>query len=122
MATLVNLSGFQYGVAADETSLNIEAFNSNIAPQFKEYLPDKANANRGFAVGPTRREITLNGELSAATLGVLAFTFSTACTLANSSTYYSATGGIYMDSAAVSESRAGWKSLSLTLSSDPGIA
>lgn len=122
MATLVNLSGFQYGVELDETSLNIEAFEVTVAPQFKEYLPDKVNNNRGFAIGQLRSEITLNGELSAASSGVLAFTFSTACTLANDVDYFGQTAGsIFLDSATISQNRAGWKSLSQNLSRDTSI-
>jgi hypothetical protein len=122
MATLVNLSGFQYGVENDETSLNIEAFNVTVAPQEKVMLEDKVGNNRGFAIKQLRSEITLNGELSAASAGVLAFTFSTACTIANDIDYFGqTTGTIFLDSATINQSRSGWKSLSQNLSRDSSI-
>jgi hypothetical protein len=122
MATLVNLTGRQYGVELDETSMDIKKFDVDTGPQFKEYQTDKANANIGFVTGPIRQTITLEGELSASSLGVLAFTFTTACTLANDKDYFGvSTGDVFMDSARISQMSDGLKSISINLSRDPGI-
>lgn len=122
MATLVNLTGRQFGVESDETSIDVKAFNVTTEPQFKVYQTDKANGNIGFAVGPIRQTITLEGELSAASSGVLGFTFTTACTLANDKDYFGvSTGDAFMDSAQINQAAAGFKSLSMSLSRDPGI-
>ena len=123
MATLVNLSGRQYGIETDETSIDVKNFNVTTEPQFKQYLTDKANSNIGFAVGPIRQTITLDGEISATSAGVLAFVFTTACTLANDKDYFGVSaGGAYLDTATVTQTASGFKSLSMSLSRDPGIS
>jgi hypothetical protein len=122
MATLVDLSGYQYGIETAETSIEVKSFIVVTAPQFKQMQTDKTNSNIGFAVGPIRQEITLEGELNAASLGVLAFTFATACTLGNDKDYFGvSTGDVFLDSATISQTSDGFKSLSMNLSRDPAI-
>lgn len=122
MASLVDLSGYQYGIETAETSLEVKSFVVTTAPQFKQYQVDRTNTNIGFAVGPARQEITLEGELNAASLGVLAFTFATACTLANDKDYFGVTtGDVFLDSATVTQTFDGFKSLSMNLSRDGSI-
>jgi hypothetical protein len=119
--TLVNLTGFQWGINADETGINIRSFKCKIAPEFKEYLKGKSGAKRGFAVEVPELTISLEGEISGAT-GVMAAVTTTATTLANSSAYFGApTTGKYLDSAEVTEGREGWKDLTAEFSAQAGI-
>lgn len=120
MAVLTDLTGWQFGVETDETSMNIKSFVVGVQPQFKVFATDKVGSNIGHATGPGRLEITLEGELTAATLGILAFTFSAPCTLANDKTYHGVggTGDVYLDSATYSQTSDGFKSVSMRLSLD----
>lgn len=122
MATLVDLSGYAYGIETAETSVEVKSFVVTTAPDVKEYARDRVNNRKGFAVTNSRQEITLEGELSATSAGVLAFTFSTTCALANDKDYYGVTtGDVYLDSATISQTFDGFKSVSLQLSRDPDI-
>lgn len=126
MATLVNLSGFTYGFATGETSCEMRSLSTTTTPQFKTYLPDKVNNHLGFALGAGRQEVTLTADLSASSAGILAFTFSTACTIANETDHIDnfgvTTGGFYMDSATVNVIHDGFKNVSISLSRDVGVA
>lgn len=120
--TLVDLSGYQFGIETAETSIEVKSFVVVTEPQFKNYQVSRTNENIGFAVGPARQTITLEGELNASSLGVLAFTFATACTLANDKDYFGVTtGDVFMDSVTVTQSFGGFKSLSMNLSRDQAI-
>lgn len=123
MAVLTDLSGWQFGVESDETSMNIQSFVVTVAPQFKVFATDKVGANIGHATGPGRLEITLEGQITASSLGVLAFTFSAPCTLANDKTYngVGGTGDVYLDSATYTQNNADFKTVSMRLSLDAAI-
>lgn len=122
MVTLVDLSGYQYGIETAETSMEIKSFEVTTEPQFKQYQTDRTNANIGFAVGPIRQTFSLQGELNASSSGVLAFIFTTACTLANDKDYFGvSTGDVFLDSATISQTSDGFKSVAMTLSRDPAI-
>lgn len=119
--TLVNLSGFQWGVASDETGINIRSFRCRIAPEFKEFLKGKTGAKRGFAVEVPELSVSIEGEISGST-GIMAAVVTTATTIANSTAYFGApTTGKYLDSAEVTEGREGWKDLTAEFSSNAGI-
>lgn len=120
--TLVNLSGYQYGVEADETGINIESFTATYRPEQKEYLRNKQNTKIGFAVDEVEAEFQVNGEVSGST-GLMAATFATAVTLANDDDEFGlSAGGAYLDEAVISQSRAGYRSASFKLSKNKGLA
>jgi hypothetical protein len=120
--TLVNLSGYQWGVEADETGINVENFNVTYKPEQKEYLRNKVNTKIGFAVDDVEAEITVEGEVSGST-GLMAATFATAVTLANEEDEFGlSAGGVYLDEAAISQSRGGFRRASFKLSKNKNIA
>lgn len=124
MATIINFSGGAYGIAADETALNIEAFEVKCSPSFRELLGDRVNNPKAWAIGASMQNITLSGEISGST-GPMAFTFTTACTLANMTSlgtiFGISAGDVLLEEATVSQARAGWKSLSQSLRRDVGV-
>jgi hypothetical protein len=120
--TLVNLSGFVRGIPSDETALNIRSFRVVVEPEFKEYLNDRVNEARGFAVGAPMRTVTMEGEISANSGGVMSASFTSAFAPANTVNYFgAAAGGLYLDRGEVGLARDGWKDLTAEFSSRAGI-
>lgn len=120
--TLVNLSGFAYGVASDETGINIESFRARVAPEFKTFVNGKNGEKRGFAVAAPELTVSLEGEISGNT-GIMAAVTTTATTIANSTAYFGApTTGKYLDSGEVTLSRDGLARVSAEFSANAGIA
>lgn len=103
--TLLNLSGFQDGIAADETGINIEEFKATVEPEFRNVIPGKYGAARGVVLGPAKLNVALRGEVSSA-LGIMAAVFGTATTIANTTAYAGApTTGKYLTKFEVTEAR-----------------
>lgn len=121
--TLVNLTGFQDGVAADETGINIKEIKTSVEPEFRNVIPNKYGVGRGFVVAPAKKEVSISGEVTGAT-GVMAAVFVTALTLANTTAYFGApTTGLYPKKAEITESREGGalKEMSMELEAIAGI-
>lgn len=121
--TLVNLTDYLNGVAADETGIAIEEFNCKVKPELKVFAFAKTGLKTGFAVGPMELEVSLTGEVTGST-GIMAATASAATTIANSTAYFGApTTGLYLDSAEVKQNRDGgaWKKMSAEFSANAGI-
>lgn len=118
--TLVNLTGFQRGVEADETGINIARISTRYFPEYKDKIPNKSGQTRGFAVpDKLSREVSITGEVTGAT-GLMAATHVAAVTVANDTTEFGALDGtLYMDEATVTQERDGWRSLDIKLSADP---
>lgn len=119
--TLVNLTGYQWGVESDETGINIESYEATIKPEQKEYLKNKAGSKIGFAVDVPEAEYTVSGEVSGSS-GLMAATFASAVTIANDHTEFGVTGGIYLDEVNPSQSRSGFRKITFKLSQNAGIA
>jgi hypothetical protein len=103
--TLINLSGFLPGVAADETAINVKTFKTVVEPEFRNVIPGKNGAGRGFVCAPMKKNVTIDGEVTGST-GVMAAVIGTAFTPANSSAYFGApTTGLYLLKGEVEESR-----------------
>lgn len=121
-------TGAQWGVLNDEAGINVEEHNADVAPEFKEFLFNKVNQKRAFAVAPPEANITIRGETLGST-GLVAATFIATSAVANSYAY----GGItvtatswvpYPDSITVQSRRDGWKNLEIKLSANeliPGV-
>lgn len=121
--TLVNLSGFQRGVASDEAGINIESFAVEVSPEVNEWLPGKTGEARGKAVGAPQGKLTFSGEIFDISLGIGAASFSTAFVPVNTTAYLGrSAGGWYLNSGTVSSDRAGWKSISAEAESRAGVA
>lgn len=122
MATLVDLTGYQYGVETAETSFEVKNFTVTVSPSFKQKFTDRVNNPIGFAIGALQASITMDGELSAASLGPLAFTFSTACTLGNDKDYNGlTTGDVFLDEITYTQTFNDVKKVSCAMSRDAGI-
>jgi len=114
MASLVSLSGFQYGITADETAINIRTIETASRPEYKTTLTNKSGTVRGFAVGDPMAEITVTGETTGSN-GIVAAVAGTAYVLANSVDQFGqTTGGCYADSMTISQNRDGFKDFSIT--------
>lgn len=119
--TLVNLSGYAWGVATDETAVNIRRFRCAVEPEFKTFLNDKQNAARGFAFAPMKLALTMEFEIGGST-GVMAAVPGTAFAPANSVAYFGApTTGLYLDRGEVENTRDGFKGGTAEFSAYAGI-
>jgi hypothetical protein len=119
--TLVNLSGFVWGIASDETAVNIRRFRCAVEPEFKTFLPDKQNAARGFAVAPMKLDVDMEFEISGST-GIMAAVPATAFVPVNSTAYFGApTTGLYLNRGEVELKRDGFKDGSASLSAHAGV-
>lgn len=118
--TLVNLSGYQRGVEAEETGINVESFSCRYFPEVKDKLKGITGETKGFAVSTVpSRDVKIRGEVKGST-GLMAATFVTAITPGNDvAVFASATGGLYLDEVTEGQNRDGWRDADFSLSSDP---
>lgn len=125
--TLVSLSGFQRGLEAAETGVNVESFSCRYFFQFKDKVNDYLGAVRGFAI-PDKfdREVRMSGEVTGST-GIMATNGNTAIVFGNDvSTLVgvasgSNAGGFYLDEFTETQTRDGFRSFEGTWSSNPGV-
>jgi len=112
--TLINLSGFQRGVASDELGINIESFSVEVSPEVNEWLPGKTGEARGKAISAIPQgKLTFNGEISDISAGIGAATFGTAFVPVNTTAYLGrSAGGWYLNTVTVGQDRSGWKTIS----------
>lgn len=127
-----SISAFSHGVGADETALNIQGFNLDAQPEFRDKLMNKSGEVRGVAVGASMATVTLNGQCGGTTTGVMAFNFVSACSLANitaiNASYTdlwgmteSAGGITLMTQATLGQTFDGWRTVSQTFEIYLGI-
>lgn len=122
---LEGLTNAQRGCESAETGINLESFECRYFPEFKEKLKNYQGQTRGFAI-PDKfsREVRIQGETDGTT-GVMAISADTAFVPANDIDTFKAlaagsnAGGLYLDEATESQGREAWRSVSVTLSSDP---
>jgi hypothetical protein len=115
MASLVDLSGAQHGVEADETGINIDTYEVSSEPEFTDILADKVGEARGFASGAVKAMITISGEVFGST-GVMAVVPTTAFVPANDVDQFGQTaGGCYPRTFVQSQSRTGFRKVTVTL-------
>lgn len=120
--TLVNLSGYQRGIETNETGINCSSFSMTVEPEFKDKLAGITGETIGFAVASMRRILRIEGEINNTT-GVMAIAAATAFSPANDTTYWGASsGGFYFDRGEVTQTRDGFKAMSVELSSDPSVS
>ncbi len=114
------IASLQRGVESGQTGMLISSFSVRY---FSE-VDERHQSNLGETDGMVRssvasREVSMEGEMSGST----SYTFLAACSVSNDvADFGSATGGLYMTDVTVSQSRADWRKLSITLHSDPGLA
>lgn len=120
--TLIAAAGFQPGIEVDQTGLNIASQSSRYFSEVDRVLLNKTGEVRGRARSTKPSvEVTLQGEVAGST-GAMAFSFLTACTLANDTDLFGRdTGILLMGEVTESQEREGWRSVSMNLRADPGI-
>jgi hypothetical protein len=116
-------TGAQRGVEKNETGIAIRRFQTRYYPQINERLEDNAGECIARAVSDRfSRDITVEGEITGPGTGIMAFTLGTACTVANDVNDYggaATVGRLLMDEGTITQERAGWRSVSCRLSSNP---
>lgn len=126
--TLTNLSGYQRGLEAAETGINASSFSCRYFMQFKDFVANYQGQNIGFATpDKLSREVSVDGEVSSigSLSGLMAVYWNAAVTFGNDvGTFVAASGGsnaggFYVDEITESQSRDGWRSISLRASSHP---
>ena len=119
--TLINLDGFQRGVAEDEDGINCREIKTTVEPEYLEFLGDLVNEARGAAVGAMKLAVSISGEVSGAS-GLMAASAVAAFTPANSIAYFGAPAtGLYLEKGEVTESRDGWKDVTCDFWARAGI-
>lgn len=113
-------SGYQRGVEATETGGNCESFECRYFPEVNENL--QGIGGETFLTAKSQkfsREVSLNAEVNNTT-GIMAFTTTTACTVANDvATFGDGTGTLLLDEATETQNRSAWRSVAIRLSSFP---
>lgn len=121
--TLVNLSGFQRGVASNEAGININRFSIEISPEINDWLPGKDGQARGKAVGDPMGKLTLEGEIFDVSVGIMAASFIAAFAPVNTTAFFGrSAGGFYLDRGTVTQDRSGWRDANAELESRFGVA
>lgn len=119
--TVLGFTG-QYGVELAETGISVKQVVVRYFPEVNAPIMDNVGETRGkVKSNKFSRDVTVEGEVLGAT-GVMAFTTTTACTIANDvSDFGDGSGTLLMDEATVTQTRAEWRSVSIKLSSNPGL-
>ena len=95
-ATLVDLAGFEWGLASDETGINIETISQKTSSK-KVTVPDRQGETRGIVYYDSSIEITITGEITGNN-GIAAATVATAITVTNTLINHGVNaGGVYVD-------------------------
>ncbi len=117
-------TALQRGIELAETSISVASFTVRYFPEVNERLQNNLGETAGRVVSTlASREVTIEGEVTAASGGVMGYTFLAACTPANDvADFGSPSGGLYMHEATVTQSRADWRKVSVRLESNPGLS
>lgn len=119
--TLVNGTGYQWGIASDELGINVRSFHAAIKPQFIESLGNKQNITVVDAYAPMELDLSIEGEINGTT-GVNASVIGTAFVPVNSFAYNGApTTGCYLQGADIKQGRNEWKNGTWTYRAKAGI-
>ncbi len=108
--TIINATGFAWGIPSAETGLNVESFVYTATPELKEGFVGINGLWTGMAVGDPMAKLSVKGELNTGTLaGYGLATFVVALVPTNTVSYFGRSqGGFYADSLEVSKVRNGW--------------
>lgn len=121
MGTLLNLSGFTYGIASDETAINVREIGINASLEYDVEVTNHSGDIRGRAIGLTRSEITVSGETTG-TNGIVAAVGGTAYSLVNSvDTMGQTSGGCYATGITLTKNRDALQDFQVTFKRIQGI-
>lgn len=120
--TLLNSSGYVFGIASNETAIKAASFNVRVEPEFRVPRTGLQNAIEGWAIGPNQITVSIEGEINN-TNGVMAATSIVAFTTTNSIDYFGGaqSGVLFMTDAEVRNERGSWKSVSINFQSNSGV-
>jgi len=121
--TVLGSGNAQYGVELNETGISVRSIVVRYFAEIDVRIMDNVGETRGRVKSQKfSRDVTVEGEVLNPGTGVMAFTLTTACTIANDvNDYGDGTGTLLMDEATVTQTRAEWRSVSVKLSSNPGL-
>lgn len=118
--TLINLSGYTWGIASDETAANVEELGIEVKPEFISPLPSINGCRMGAAVASMMKTVTMSGEKGGST-GIFAAVPTTAFVPVNSTAYFGApTTGLYLTSGTITLNRAAFVKFNATLEAYAG--
>lgn len=90
-ATLVSLSGFTFGIASEESNINVESVQFSTSSKTIE-VPDKGGETRGVVFYDSKKDVTISGETTGAADAAIGAALTVANTLTcggvSSSDYY----------------------------------
>lgn len=121
--TLLNSSGYVFGIASNETAIKAATFNVRVEPEFRVPRQGLQNAIEGWAIGPNQITVSIEGEINN-TNGIMGATSIVAfTTLSNSIDYFGGaqSGVLFMTDAEVRNERGSWKSVSINFQSNSGV-
>jgi len=113
----------QRGVELDETGISVRAFDCLYKPFVNDRLMSNVGEPRARAVSDAfSREVTVQGEVTGAT-GLMAADVGVEITVANDVETFGGVnpGSLLLDEVTETQERAGWRSINMRLSSDPGV-
>lgn len=121
--TVLGSGNAQYGVELNETGISVRSVIVRYFAEIDVRIMDNVGETRGrVKSNKFSRDVTVEGEVLNPGTGVLAFTLTTACTIANDAADYGdGTGTLLLDEATTTQTRAEWRSVSVKLSSNPGL-
>lgn len=121
--TVLGSGNAQYGVELNETGISVRSVVARYFAEIDVRIMDNVGETRGRVKSQKfSRDVTVEGEVLNPGTGVMAFTLTTACTIANDvNDYGDGSGTLLMDEATVTQTRAEWRGVSVKLSSNPGL-
>lgn len=121
--TVLGSGNAQYGVELNETGISVRSVTVRYFAEIDVRIMDNVGETRGRVKSQKfSRDVTVEGEVLNPGTGVMAFTLTTACAIANDvNDYGDGTGTLLMDEATVTQTRAEWRGVSVKLSSNPGL-
>jgi len=116
------LAGPTRGIEADETGVVIQSFSVRYYLAVNDFLENKdgERVKRAFSA-KFSRDVSLEAVVSGVT-GVMAIVPTAAATLANDvATFGDGSGGLYLMEVTETQSKGDWRSISMSLQSEPGL-
>lgn len=120
--SVVGQSTATHGIETVQTGIKLTTFSCRYYPQVNNPLLNESGevVDRAISTVPSR-DINMSGAVTGSS-GAMAYTFITACTVANDTAVFaSAIGSIFMQEATETQTNTDWRSISMSLHSDPGL-
>lgn len=118
-----DLADLQRGIELPETGIGARNLTVRTFPAVSEDHTDNLGEVDGKVVSTLPSvEVTLEGEVTGSS-GVMAFTFLTACTIANDiDTFGGGNGSLLLQEVTETQTAGGWRTVSLRMRADPNLS